>query len=118
MDGLIYEESSVWSFLFVTILLGGGAAWATGRMAALEWRPYPVLVVQLLLLGLGVRFVHHALFSGSMFSLQYYLVDTLILLVLGSLGFRYTRTSQMVRQYHWLYERVSPLSWRERGGQS
>ena len=115
MAGILYEESSVWTFLFITVLLGGAAAWMTGRSAALEWRHYPVLVVQLLLLGVAVRFIHHALFDGDMFSAQYYLVDTLVVLIIGSLGFRYTRTNQMVRQYHWLYERATPLSWRPRG---
>ena len=78
MAGILYEESSVWTFLFITVLLGGAAAWMTGRSAALEWRHYPVLVVQLLLLGVAVRFIHHALFDGDMFSAQYYLVDTLV----------------------------------------
>jgi hypothetical protein len=33
-------------------------------------------------------------------------------MLLGFLGYRYTRTNQMVTQYSWLYEKVSPLSWR------
>jgi hypothetical protein len=66
-------------------------------------------------LGIAVRFIHHALFDGTMLTLQYYVVDTVILLVLGTIGFRYTRTKQMVTQYHWLYERASPLSWKARG---
>ena len=52
-----------------------------------------------------VRFIHHALFDGTMFTLQYYIVDTIILLVIGIIGYRYTRTNQMVTQYHWLYEK-------------
>ena len=66
----------------------------------------------LLLLGIAVRFIHHALFDGTMFSPQYYIVDTVILLVIGIVGYRYTRTDQMVTQYHWLYERASLLSWK------
>ena len=27
MQGILYEEPSVWQFLFITCLLGGGAAW-------------------------------------------------------------------------------------------
>ena len=34
-----------------------------------------------------------------------------VLIIIGTLGYRYTRTKQMVRQYHWLYEKVSPLTW-------
>ena len=115
MQGILYEETSVWQFFFVTCLLGGWAAWMTGRACAQTWRPYVSLVIYLLALGLAVRFIHHALFEATMFSLQYYIVDTIILVALGSLGYRYTRTKQMITQYHWLYERTSPLGWRARG---
>ncbi|MFU0504901.1 DUF6867 family protein [Pseudaminobacter sp. NGMCC 1.201702] len=114
MQGILYEEPSVWQFFFVTCLLGGWAAWMTGRACAQTWRGYPKLVLYLLILGLAVRFIHHALFNGTMFSLQYYVVDTIVMLILGSLGFQYTRTKQMVTQYHWLYERASPLSWKSK----
>ena len=88
MQGILYEEASVWQFLFVTCLLGGWAAWMTGRACAQTWRPYPSLVLFLLVLGIGVRFIHHALFWGTMFTLQYYVVDTIVLLILGTLGYQ------------------------------
>ena len=47
-----------------------------------------------------------------MFSLQFYVIDTIVLLIFGTLGYNYTRTNQMVTQYYWLYERASPLSWK------
>ncbi len=115
MHGILYEEANVWQFLFVTCLLGGWAAWMTGRACAQTWRPQSSLIVYLLLLGVAVRFIHHALFNGTMFSPQYYVVDTIILLVFGLLGYRYTRTNQMVTQYHWLYEKTSALGWRAKG---
>lgn len=115
MQGILYEEPSIWQFFFVTCLLGGGAAWMTGRACAQTWRSYASLILYLLLLGIAVRFIHHALFDGTMLSLQYYIVDTIVLLIIGSLGFRYTRTNQMVTQYHWLYERTSALNWKPKG---
>jgi hypothetical protein len=114
MQGILYEEPSAWQFIFVTCLLGGWAAWMTGRACARTWRPYVSVVVYLLVLGIAVRFIHHALFDGSMLAARYYIVDTIILLILGSLGYRYTRTRQMTTQYHWLYEKASPLSWKPR----
>ena len=51
-----------------------------------------------------------------MFTAQYYAVDTIILLVIGIVGYQYTRTNQMVTQYHWLYERASLLSWKPKAG--
>jgi hypothetical protein len=45
MQGILYEEVSIWQFLFVTCLLGGWAAWMTGKACASTWRPYLTLVV-------------------------------------------------------------------------
>lgn len=114
MQGILYEESSVGLFFLITCLLGGWAAWMTGKACAVTWRPYAVFVAYMIPLGFAVRFIHHALFEGTLFSAQYFLVDTLILLVIGTIGFRYTRTKQMARQYYWIYEKVSPLTWREK----
>ena len=114
MQGILYEEPVIWEFFFVTLLLGGWAAWMTGRACAQTWRPIYALVVYLLLLGIAVRFIHHALFDGTMFSAQYYVVDTIILIVIGIIGYRFTRTNQMVTQYNWLYERASLLSWKSK----
>lgn len=114
MHGILYEEPSIWQFFFVTIVLGGAAAWMTGKACAQTWRPYVTLVLYLLALGLGVRFIHHALFNGTMFSAQFYIVDTIILMVFGLIGYKYTRTNQMVSQYHWMYERTSPLGWKSK----
>jgi hypothetical protein len=118
MQGIIYEEPSIWLFLLVTCLMGGGAAWITGKAAATTWRSWGILAVYILLLGIGVRFIHFALFGGTMFSPRYYAVDTILLLVIAALGYRYTRTRQMVTQYSWLYERTGPLSWRARQPES
>ncbi|CAN5151118.1 hypothetical protein BH10PSE9_BH10PSE9_03030 [soil metagenome] len=112
--GILYEEPSFWLFGFVTCLLGGGAAWMAGRSAAGNWHSWPTLLFYMLLLGVAVRFIHHALFGGTMFSLHYYAADTVVLLIIGYLGFRFTRTAQMVTQYSWIYERSGPLSWRPR----
>src|SRR5439155_18079910 len=40
MQGILYEEASIWHFLFVTWLLGGGAAWMTGKAVAQTWRTH------------------------------------------------------------------------------
>lgn len=116
MQGFLYEEPSIWLFLLVTVFMGGWAAWMTARGIAKGWRPYWQAVLALVLLGLAIRFIHHALFGGVLLSLHYYVVDTLVALAVGSVGFRYTRTRQMTTQYRWLYERTGPLTWKERPG--
>jgi hypothetical protein len=113
MDEL-YGSESVPQVLFVTGLLGGGAAWLAGRAIAHTWRPFWHLVGYMLLLGAGVRFVHFALFEATLLSLPSYLADTVFLAAVGCLSWRFTRTNQMVTQYSWLYERSGPLTWRER----
>ncbi|WP_406854041.1 DUF6867 family protein [Alsobacter sp. KACC 23698] len=114
MQGVLYEESSIGLFLLVSIVMGGAAAWASGKSIAQTWRPAWMVVPYMLILGMAVRFIHFALFEGTLLSGHYYVVDTLILLAAGALGFRYKRTQQMTTQYRWLYEKTGPFSWRER----
>jgi hypothetical protein len=111
--GIIWEVS-IGDFLLVTVFLGGGAAFLTGRAVALNWRPVINLIVYVLLLNAAVRFIHYALFGGSLLSIPFYLVDLVVLLVLAFLGFRTTRARQMSTQYSWVYERAGPLGWRAR----
>ncbi len=114
MQGILYEEPSVWLFLLVTVIMGGWAAWMTGRAVASTWREPWTLALYILLLGIAVRFIHFALFHGTLLSPRYYLVDTVILMVIGFLGWRHTRARQMTTQYRWLYERAGPFGWRPR----
>jgi hypothetical protein len=113
---LLYEEDSVGVFLLVTVVLGGGAAWLAGRAIAGTWRPWWQLPFYMLVLGLSVRFIHFALFEGTFLSLHYYAVDALVCLLLGALGFRLTRASQMATQYGWIYARSGPFGWRRNAG--
>jgi hypothetical protein len=127
MDGILYEASAGWSFLIVTVLMGGATAWLTGRAVARAWRPVWTLGVYTLLLVGALRFLHFALFGGAFFSLSsrqasleaaYFLgVDFVLLTVAALTGWRVTRTTQMTTQYRWLYERTSPVSWKKRAGQ-
>ncbi len=114
MQGILYEEPSIWLFLLVTVVLGGWLAWMTGRACAETWRGVPETVVYLLILGLGVRFAHFALFHGTLFSLRYYAVDTLVTGAIGLMAWRVTRARQMATQYWWLYERDGLFSWKQR----
>jgi hypothetical protein len=61
-----------------------------------------------------VRFVHFALFDGTLLSPLSYAADALYLFGIAALAWRMTRAAQMATQYYWLYERTSPLTWRER----
>jgi hypothetical protein len=113
MRGL-YATETFWQVVFVTGIIGGGAAWATGRAIAETWRPYRQAFGYMLLLGGAVRFAHFALFQGELLSVPSYLADMLYLLAVGSISWRLTRARRMASQYRWLYERTGPFTWRER----
>jgi hypothetical protein len=123
----LFVEKSYAAFFIITVVIGGGIAFLTGRALARSWKPYGFLVFYILLLGLAVRFMHWGLFmdatfeswrdmQGSLLSLQFYLVDSAVLMAMAALGYRLQRVQQMTTQYRWIYERTGPLSWRKRQG--
>ncbi len=112
--GVVWEKNLI-DFLLITVFLGGGAAYLTGRAVANTWRPLIQAVLYMVPLTFAVRFIHFAMFEGTLSSIQFAAIDFTILLVLSLLGFRIARASQMAGQYHWLYLRGGPLAWRRRG---
>lgn len=114
MSGLLYEEDSLGVFLLVTIVLGGGAAALAGRAVAMTWRPWWQVVVYMLMLGAAVRFIHFALFDGTLLSIHYYAVDSLVCMAFGFTGFQAARARRMVIQYPWINDSDGPLRWRRK----
>jgi hypothetical protein len=119
MGGLIQflggeEASPFWVFLLVTVILGGSAAFLTGRAIAAGWRPWWHVVGFMLLLGMAVRFLHFALFEETLLSLPGYLLDTAVCIAFGLAGFRLMRVDQMVTSYGWINVRASGYAWRRR----
>ena len=111
---LLSEEDSLAVFVLVTVVMGGGAAWLSGRAIAATWRPWWHVVPYMVILSFAVRFIHFALFDAILLSLHYYLVDLLFCLAFGFLGFRLMRVSQMVTHYSWINERAGAFGWRRR----
>lgn len=103
-------EVSLFEFIRVTVILGGGAAWLTGRATALNWSPWWKLVLYVLLLTIALRFIHFALFGGTFFlppvafwrAFEFGTVDFVVLMIAATLGRRVTRRRQMARQYGFL----------------
>jgi hypothetical protein len=114
ISGLFYEEDSLGVFLLVTVVLGGGAAALAGRAVALTWRPWWQVVIYMLMLGAAVRFIHFALFGGTLVSIHYYVVDSLVCMAFGFAGFQAARARRMVAQYPWINEPDGPLRWRRK----
>ena len=110
----LFIEDSPWIFLIMTVIIGGGLAYLSGRSLASKWRPLWMAVAYMIPLGLALRFFHYALFDGELLSLHYLLTDTLVLIAGTLLGYRMTRARQMVNQYPWLYEPAGPFGWKQR----
>jgi hypothetical protein len=87
----------------------------TGRAVALGWDEKWKLVVYVALLGCAVRFIHFALFGGTLLSLHYYIIDMIVLLFVAAAAYVVTRADQMSAQYSFAYERTSQFGWRARG---
>lgn len=109
-------EVSIWEFLFITVVLAGGAAYLTGRAAARAWEGNARLLLYMGLLAAATRFIHYALFNGTLLSVHYYVVDFLLLAAIAFLGKRVTRAGQMATQYRFEYTRRNLLSWDRKAG--
>lgn len=110
--GILYGNSFA-AFLVITIILGGGAAWLTGRAISQSWEPVWIAIAYMVPLAAAARFLHYALAKGDLISLQYFIVNFAVLAGIAALGWRVARTGQLATQYPWLYERTSPVSVKE-----
>ena len=106
--------SSIAVYIGLTVCLFGLAAFLMGQALAATWRPISHCIIYAALLAVGDRFLVYALFDGPLLSISGYLVHGATLAVIAILAYRLTRAHKMVAQYPWLYERVGPLSWREK----
>jgi hypothetical protein len=109
-NGLLWEVT-FWEFFWVTMVLAGGAAYLTGRAVARSWNSGIQLAVYMILLTAACRFIHFALFKGSLLSIHYYIVDLIFLLVIAFIGRQVTRAGQMTTQYSFDYRRNGPAGW-------
>ncbi|MBV8848189.1 MAG: hypothetical protein JOZ16_01235 [Methylobacteriaceae bacterium] len=90
---------NLWTFLFLTCVIGGAAAFATGRAIALTWRPFWQALAYMIPLTGAVRFLHYALFGEDILAAGAALLALLILLAVAAMAFRLTQARQMARQY-------------------
>jgi len=108
--GILWENSLA-GFIVVVILVGGGAAYMTGRAIARGWQTIPLLVFYCFLLACVSRFLQYALYEGTLLSPYHLLVSFVILFSVGLGGFRIERTRQMVTQYRWEFRKAGPFNW-------
>lgn len=141
MGGWLWVDSPTapWSFLLVTVILGGSAAFTAGRALAQTWRPMWQAFAYAAALAAAAGFLHYVLFhepaipgariltllrdlpaapgaslSGLAAALRHAAVIYVTLCIFAVVGYRMTRASGMTRQYGFEIERTGLLSWRHR----
>ena len=78
----------------------------TGRAIALAWRPWWHVVASMLLIACAVASCISRCSAKRCSTGSILVVDAVVLLVFGLLGFRLTRVAQMVGCYGWINERA------------
>ena len=113
MSGVLWADApyGLFTFIVLTLILGGLGGWASGRALAKTWRPIPMLALYMLGLAAGVRFLHYALYAEELLSLHFFIIAYVWCLICGAFGYRRMRATQMATQYSWLYERVG-MNWK------
>lgn len=106
--------SSILTFMVLTVVIAGGASILMGQAVANTWRPAWQLLPYSLLLQLFERFLAWSLLDADWESLGGQVASFAVILGFSFLSYRVTLTSKMVNQYPWIYERASPVAWRER----
>lgn len=104
-------------FIGITVVLLGFAAYMTGQAVANTWKPMWHVPIYCVLLGFADRFLTWGLFQGVGMSVSGYVVDTVVLMIIGLFAFQLNRARKMTTQYPWIYERAGLFSWRERRSQ-
>jgi len=113
MGNYIYEDT-LFHFVLVTLIMGGWAAWMTGKACGSAWSRYPTLFIYLTLLTCAIRFLHQAPFGGNMFSPYHFVVDFIVIQVIGWLSYRLKVANQMASRYGWMFQKSGALSWTAR----
>ncbi len=102
MPELIALIKESFTFICLSVFIGGGVAYISGRAIAITWRPRWQLFFYMLLLACVLRFFYWSLFNGTLLSLQYYIVDATVLIIGALLGYQLSRMKQMSSHYYWL----------------
>ena len=97
MDGILWSDGpyGLFTFVLLTLVLGGLGAWATGRAMAQTWRPLAMLALYMVFLTAGVRFLHYALYAEPLLSPMLFISAYIWAMAIGTLGYRAMRATQM-----------------------
>jgi hypothetical protein len=101
-------------FLFLTVIIFGGAGFLMGQALGETWRPIWQNVAYGLLLVAAERFFAWALFKAPPLLIGPIIVNAVVIIGFALVAYRLTQVRKMVSQYPWLYERSGLFSWRDK----
>lgn len=101
-------------FLFLTVIIFGGASFLMGQAIAETWRPIWQNIVYGAVLVAVERFFAWCLFQAPAFNTGGILLNAVVIIGFALLAYRLTLVRKMVSQYPWLYERNGLFSWRDK----
>lgn len=108
------EMQEILVFLFLTVIIFGGASFLMGQAIAETWRPIWQNIVYGMVLVLAERFLASALFKAPFLNYGAILLNAAVIIGFALLAYRLTQVRKMVNQYPWLYERNGLFSWRDK----
>jgi hypothetical protein len=106
---------NLWTFLLLTCVLGGAAAFATGRAIAMTWRAFWQALAYMIPLTAAVRFLHYGLFEEDILAIGPALLALVVLAAIAALAFRLRQVRQMTSQYPFAFTAAGALAWRAHG---
>ncbi len=106
--------ASIAEFVFMTVVLFGGAGFLMGQALAQTWRPAWHALPYAVLMAIANRILAYALFGGDLRAVGPLVLDFAVVAGLALVAYRMTRARTMVRQYPWLYDQDGLFGWRER----
>lgn len=93
--------STIAWFLALTVVLGGAAAFMSGRALATAWRPPGGVALAAVPLAAAARFLHATLADEPTDAVKA-LITFALMAVFCWLGYALRRRTQMARHYPWL----------------
>lgn len=104
--------SSIAVFAGFTLPVMCAAAALIGMRVARRWQPARKLLPYGIALALAARGLSVLLFGADPLSVSGFAIDAYCVLMVAGLGYHYTLSRQLARQYPWMYRRFLVFSWR------
>ena len=101
-------------FIFMTFILFGWCSYQLGKAMANTWQSISLMIFYVLLLTAFDRFLLFALFEQELLSVVMFLIDFITLSLISLVSYKIAKTSYMVSQYPWKYQKSGFFSYKNK----